>query len=140
MSRKLQQSLQGLKAVSLRQLLNSIGSKQSGNKAQLAERLGQQLIIPKLPFYGSSTGKTSTPRILSIDMGIKNLAYCLVTANLPKSGDDTLPDQAKPRIHVNAWERVSVLETEDPATPEDTEEIDLFSPAALAPVALRLVR
>jgi cruciform cutting endonuclease 1 len=135
-----QESLRSLKAASLRQLLNSIGSKQSGTKAQLAERLGRDLTIPKLTVSGHSASSIITPRILSIDMGIKNLAYCLTTADLPKSGDYDGLDIAKPRLHVSAWERVGAIENMDQVVLDGLEDNDLYSPAALAPVALRLVR
>jgi cruciform cutting endonuclease 1 len=140
MALKFQQSLQGLKATSLRHLLNSIGSKQSGNKAQLAERLGRDLAIPKLSVANDSANKLRAPRILSIDMGIKNLAYCLGTVDLPKSSSYEGMDITKPSLHVSAWERVGVLEDTEHSTSDNLEENDLYSPAALAPVALRLVR
>jgi cruciform cutting endonuclease 1 len=134
MTLKTVQSLQGLKATQLRQSLRLIGAKQTGNKVQLAERLFEEL---RLPVSASQhVAKQGLPgrTILSIDMGIKNLAYCVVNDKFQENGLDA---SRKNRFHISAWERLNVLE--DSRAEGSVIEGD-FSPASLVPVALRLIK
>ena len=141
-----------LKAPQLKLLAQCTGLKTTGNKDKLASSILGSLRDLKPRELGHNGGKTEEEtfpkdssttkegrRILSIDMGVKNLAYCLLDvpdlASLQTNGDDKiwLPPRhrstsvAGPGVispystlaTVRSWSRLSTasLAQEAPATP-----------------------
>ncbi|KAF2431851.1 Ydc2-catalyt-domain-containing protein [Tothia fuscella] len=133
-------SLPNLKLATLRSLLFSIGGKTSGTKPVLLSHLRRDVGISKL---GTGAGKTvgEKSRILSIDMGIKNLAFCVCDVTTKWKGIG---------IDVVAWKRIAVTgdSTSSPpekSTDESTEaetvlEDDPFGPRVLSATAYALVK
>ena len=112
-----------LKLIDLRLLAQKCGLQTSGTKPILAQRIGHALSsIPKLP---------PDTRILSIDMGIRNLAYCILDVpaapRLLRS-----PSKIQPSLH--AWQRLSLSRA------PQNGEIESFSPATLSSLAYKLLR
>ncbi|KAL3427657.1 hypothetical protein PVAG01_01167 [Phlyctema vagabunda] len=123
----------GLKLAQLKAVAFKCGIGSSGSKTVLAQRL----IDEGRPVIGH--GPT---RILSIDMGIRNLAYCLL--DLPARASKKKPG-------VIAWKRLNVSTTVSPTAPatvqtsigDETDvpmEKESFTPAALSAAAYDLLR
>jgi cruciform cutting endonuclease 1 len=106
-----------LKLSHLKSLAFQCGISTSGTKALLTDRLIDE-IVPALPDHGPK--RASPTRILSIDMGIRNLAYCIL---------DVPPDRSsttKASIpSVVAWRRIAVS-----SAPIPSQDIDSAMPAA----------
>lgn len=146
-----------LKNSGLRTLLHLIGAPSTGTKPVLLARLQDKLSLPTM----RSPRRSSTTRILSIDMGIKNLAYCVADVSIPSahpSASSRVPSQgidgeegssearSEPVMTVTAWRRVAVqalpaTTTPTPASVAATspssaaggeENPDPFHPRALA--------
>src|ERR1700710_2773753 len=112
-----------LRLVDLRLLAQKCGLQTSGTKPVLTQRIQDALAsAPKL---------RPNTRILSIDMGIRNLAYC--TLDVP-TGPRLLhaPSRIQPSLH--AWQRLSVS-----SAPMEGES-ESFSPATLSVLAYALLR
>ncbi|PSN64045.1 ribonuclease H-like protein [Corynespora cassiicola Philippines] len=91
----------GPKVATLQGLLSCIGALSSGRKDALITRLSRDLKRPLLP----SASKSNRPiRILSIDMGIKNLAFCVADIK----ARDTQNDPTE--MEFQAWRRFDVAE------------------------------
>jgi cruciform cutting endonuclease 1 len=133
----------------LRKLLLSIGSATSGKKELLLHRLPQDVQRSRLPILpGDGNGKT---RILSIDMGIKNLAFCVI--DIPRSLSEKQPStrksKTKPKIpvQVQAWRRLNVVDevaastlSTDLVPSEEAEEAeDPYTPSALSKIAFSIL-
>lgn len=120
-----------LKVAEIKPLLTAIGAKTSGTKAQLITQLERELRTPKfaIPHNDRPT------RILSVDMGIKNLAFCVC---------DVRKGTADKGVHleVRQWRRIGVLDVQGKEVPKANDENrdDPFGPASLSSAALRLVR
>lgn len=125
----------------LKSLLTKVGANTGGTKPALISRLSQDLRAPKLP--------PQSARILSIDMGIRNLAYCVCDVAPPQhpapatagteSAPPTPPDP--PALRVSKWERLA-LDRAFPgptATLSSSDASDPFHPRALSELAYRLV-
>jgi cruciform cutting endonuclease 1 len=143
-------------AVQLRALLARIGSVASGTKPALQARLAQDLQTPRLPLFpttefkassGQSQKKQPTTRILSIDMGIKNLAFCVADVNIsfnPQSNPSSPPTG---HISAIAWRRVDVAwetaKTNSDPLPKDSDggeaADDPFHPRNLSTMAHALL-
>lgn len=142
--------LSNLKATHLRALLTQIGAKSSGTKPQLLARLQREL-GPESQISKHGTGKheAGKQRILSVDMGIKNLAFCVAEPNSPSPTKD--PWRIPPlQMHITAWRRISVLQSRKPPNaspsaespdPSDAEDdVEPFAPKALSTTAYALVK
>jgi len=117
-----------LKLAQLKLLAFKCGISSSGTKPILIQRLHDEIASV------SQQGTKAKPyRILSIDMGIRNLAYCVLDVPA-KSNSKTLPT-------VRAWQRLAVS-----SPPPSTSDLPLvaakesFSPATLSATAYELVR
>lgn len=159
-----------LTVADLKALLTRIGSPTSGRKPVLAARLTQDLQVPRLPLSSkNATSRTKSgraqirnhkksARILSIDMGVKNLAFCVADASMQsrarqsrKSESDSEARQVEAKMHTIAWRRVDVMHEmaeanarhqlpigDHPVAPEPNLE-DSFHPRALARAAHALL-
>ena len=132
-----------------------IGSASSGTKSSLSDRFKQDLARPSSLRRRVETGggKDATSdqhdlRIVSIDMGIKNLAYCV--ANLRRSSPSNTPKQPSAAVDISAWKKIDLIERtrEYHTAPsnvgniEETDmdgDLDTFSLAVLSRTAYRLV-
>ncbi|KAI9828580.1 MAG: hypothetical protein M1819_006572 [Sarea resinae] len=153
MATSLSSRLSTLKIPQLKRIASLTGINTSGTKAVLTSRLLDELPIPKLKFehsHGpSNEGLVSAAtkdgrgrgrsRIISIDMGIRNLAYCVIDVPAP-----TLDDHNRSRggtikwepPRVLAWRRIAIAakgQGQRPQTP------DQFSPPTLSHLAYNLI-
>ncbi|KXJ97421.1 mitochondrial resolvase Ydc2 [Microdochium bolleyi] len=121
-----------LRAPQLRLLLKACGLASTGNKADLVERLDKARI--------SWQPSASKPRVLSIDMGLRNFAFALMSPARPTLAADPEkltatadPKQRDPRpIELHAWQRRELV----PAHAVPAE----FTPEKMAAVALDLLK
>ncbi|TVY51350.1 Cruciform cutting endonuclease 1, mitochondrial [Lachnellula cervina] len=109
-----------LKLAHLKHIAFKCGISSSGTKPILTQRLHDE--IASVSPCGT---KTKPSRILSIDMGIRNLAYCVLD----------VPSKKVPVIQ--AWQRLAVSSPPSDATPTVKES---FSPATLSSTAYDLLR
>ncbi|MCJ1287051.1 hypothetical protein MMC26_006398 [Xylographa opegraphella] len=130
-----------LKATQLKALATAIGLPSSGTKPVLTARLLASLPISKLyRRNGASTSSDQAPHILSIDMGIRNLAYCqlVLPASWPASKQATRP--ALPMVE--AWNRTAIAPRPVSVSSEalcGTQAKEPFDPATYAPYAHSLL-
>ncbi|KAH6674561.1 mitochondrial putative cruciform cutting endonuclease 1 [Halenospora varia] len=124
-----------LKAAQLRQIAYKCGISSSGTKPLLTQRLHDEFAL--VAQHGTKTKAAKPIRILSIDMGIRNLAYCIldVPTNPKKCGKVELPT-------IIAWHRLAV--STPPKTSKDalnkSKEKEDFSPPVLSQTAYTLLR
>lgn len=130
-----QQLLKSLKVARLKELLVAIGSRTTGTKDQLCRRLATDLHRPKL----ADDAPEKPTRILSIDMGIRNLGLCLATATFARSPSD---HRTTARLHVSHWQRLTLVDPPSSSSSADDEADSAgpFSPPALSTLATTLVR
>jgi cruciform cutting endonuclease 1 len=119
---------QTLKLTQLKQLAFKCGVSTSGTKPILTRRLHDEITL-------TPRQRPSSLRILSIDMGIRNLAYCILD----------VPESPKKLPSIRAWHRLAVstvLETPE-AQPEGIllpVVKESFNPATLSSAAYTLLR
>ncbi len=124
-----------LKLSQLQSLAFQCGVSTSGTKPVLTSRLVKEL-VPIVPNNGPKA--SIAPRILSVDVGIRNLAYCML--NVPS---DTFSNRTSPLPAVTAWRRLAVSSA--PAASGDEESLlprakEAFDPPTLSAAAYALVR
>ncbi|KAK1772421.1 mitochondrial resolvase Ydc2 [Phialemonium atrogriseum] len=132
----------GLTKLSLGQLRNltlQCGINRSGTKGVLIQRLDQTLRDHR-PLGPDA-------RVLSIDLGIRNLAYSLLSPPLARPSRAQRGSKAGPAVH--AWRPLSLApapgaaagdQDQGPADGADEALAADFSPASLSRIALRLVQ
>lgn len=129
----------GLKAAQLKHAAFLMGLPSTGTKSELERMILKRLQAP------SAISKRS--RIVSIDMGVKNLGLCAIESpDTIKSA--TPPGDKIPRLRIVDWKKLNVLASlqsnQDPtlADGENTERANLnataFTPSALSQTALIL--
>ncbi|KAG4422651.1 hypothetical protein IFR04_004272 [Cadophora malorum] len=143
-----------LKLAQLKQLAFKCGISTSGTKPVLIRRLQDEVNQSA----GDNGSKTKPVRILSIDMGIRNLAYCIldvpaqniswakIGTGLVMKGSGRSAKRPLPSIH--AWHRLAVSSPPTPAIPIDGEDAttkttipkEAFDPATLSQTAYTLLR
>ncbi|OJD35078.1 mitochondrial resolvase ydc2 [Diplodia corticola] len=117
MSKKVQGAIT---APQLRTLLARIGSGVGGNKPELAERLQSDLNVAKLQ-HGSKPG-----RILSVDMGIRNMACCVCDVSIQQPKKNSPTGSPRVKLNVLAWEPISVSDLAQ----QEEEQASSADPAA----------
>ena len=135
----------------LQALLTRIGSASSGTKSTLLARFQRDVQQPG--FFNRQHGRAPNEgvqsdklRIVSIDMGIKNLAFC--DAEISRVSANKQDFSA--HMHVLRWKKLDLMGStaskSSPSTAEDDsvedaadEEGDRFSPSALSKTAHRLI-
>ncbi len=155
-------ALSALKAVELKRLAFLAGLTNSGTKAEHLSRLPKELSVTRI--HNTSNTQSRSKRILSIDMGIRNLAYCVLDVPHPDTrktatrtpaatfADLTASRETMPTalrgLKLLAWERTAVSAASAvPATPadgtialpNDPVSKESFEPATLARLAYALV-
>ncbi|CAI9630618.1 unnamed protein product [Alternaria burnsii] len=138
-------------AKALQSLLVHIGAPSSGTKAVLQERFQRVIGKPLLP-NSQSPWRTSESasrkfRIMSIDMGIKNLAFCEAEVSYP------FTNSLDAGMEILRWEKINLTEathdeiherSEVTTTEQNTagadEESDPYSVDALSKTAYGLLR
>lgn len=154
------QTLQTLKSTQLHRLAEATGVKSSGTKAVLVERLEGEIPLCECPFLldsgmggdamksgtseksEKSAEKSTEMSILSIDMGIRNLAFThlLVRPHSRTSITDKAKAQARTgtkakiaaEVTLNAWRRLDITNDGIPSTfPGRAEEAKTTQSSAL---------
>lgn len=138
-------SLNALKAKALQHVAFLTGVPSTGTKAHILERLRESLQHARMP-----KGKT---RILSVDMGIRNLAYCVIDVPPRPLATDS-------KLRVQSWKRLDLVEKMKPQvlavtpSPESHDEVvedqpdtvstailkNSFTPSIMSKVALQVAR
>ncbi|RYP93769.1 hypothetical protein DL770_000141 [Monosporascus sp. CRB-9-2] len=130
-----------LKLAQLKRVAFLCGLATSGTKKDIAERISDAA-ESAAPVRQASRTTGDCPRILSVDLGLRNLAYSLLTpagVTNSVSSPGTVVSQsagAPPRVHLHAWRRHDLVG----ASPSAEKNGDAFSPAVLSATAVRLVR
>ncbi|KAF2467004.1 ribonuclease H-like protein [Lindgomyces ingoldianus] len=140
-----------LNVKALQFLLTQIGSATTGRKDVLLSRLEQNLKSSRFP---SAFKARESTRILSIDMGIKNLAFCVadVKAKIPGSKAAEAQNVFGMDMSIIEWRRLDVAEevarsqyravseTGAGFAGENVEAADPYTPAALSHTAYKLLK
>ncbi|KAK6825770.1 Ydc2-catalyt-domain-containing protein [Apiospora arundinis] len=132
-----------LKGAQLKTLCLACGLPTSGTKDVLKSRLEEAVLSARRP-----KGRPTARRILSIDMGLRNLAYSLIVPSGPLLSAPSAPPlkemhftssqpfRQPPRVLLEAWRRSDVAS-------EGTTQVverEQWAPSAMANLALELVR
>ncbi|KUJ12029.1 mitochondrial putative cruciform cutting endonuclease 1 [Mollisia scopiformis] len=119
------------KLAQLKHIAFKCGISTSGTKPILIQRLIDEI---------TSTPRNASPhtRILSVDMGIRNLAYCVLDVP-PTSRTKTASKKSLPSIL--EWHRLAVSSAPRQSADTDTPlEKEAFDPATLSSIAYKLLR
>ncbi|KAL1898864.1 hypothetical protein Sste5346_003275 [Sporothrix stenoceras] len=122
-----------LSLTALRDLAVLCGRNSSGTRAVLRADL-EEAMDETPPTM--TEAKKSPQRILSIDMGVRNLAYCLLEMPSSPKGGHSVPKLV-------AWERLSLIGGPEKDESEESAAklpASTFSPPSMATVAARLIR
>ena len=144
-----------LKLAELQRVALLCGLATSGTKADIRERIAD-VTADTADATGAGVPWRDR-RILSIDLGLRNLGYGLLTpAPEPRRKKPQDPSPlAPPRVKLHAWTRTDLVAPPAPPSPaaaadpglskreklkEKQRQSEAFSPAALSATAVRLVR
>ena len=136
-------NLSGLKSKSLQHVAFLTGVSSTGTKSHILEQLHASLRHARMP-----QGNT---RVLSVDMGIRNLAYCVIDVPADRYATNG-------KLHVQSWRRLDLLEkmrpevaVPSPISPskQAAEQPDIaaqailknsFTPSVMSKVALQVTQ
>jgi len=134
------QDLSKLKAGQLALVAQLCGINKSGSKPIVAERIVNSV----------QTAQPLTPecRVLSIDLGLRNLAYSLVELRWPKGKSPIAKEDKRSTLLVLDWQRLSLLpaqglkanQVDDDAGLSEPEAQKSVSSSRLSRIAVDLVR
>ena len=143
----------GLTSRALQVLLTRIGSASSGTKSKLFERFVRDVQRPS-PLQDKLNRSDEQPqrmlRLVSIDMGIKNLAFCDAEVSLPAAKTNA-GDRLNSTMNILRWKKIDLMHgnykescrdaTEDAEANTNVAEddADQFSPAVLSQTAYRVI-
>lgn len=134
--------------VQIKTLLARIGSGVGGTKPELTQRLYSDLDVPKLQDVSSS----KTGRILSVDMGIRNMAFCVCDVEVRRPSKSSSSTKPSVKLSVLAWAPISVSDlaaqeeqaASDPATKLSSQLSqagkESFRPSILSRAAYALLK
>ncbi|TPX17090.1 uncharacterized protein E0L32_003208 [Thyridium curvatum] len=120
----------------LQKLAFHCGLNSSGTRAAIANHVNSQL----------SSWKPAPPdsRILSIDLGVRNLAYSLLTAGGGRRHHEAVANavgaEASKPAQLHTWQRLALVPRRAGGPDGACEAAQDFSPAAMSDVAVRLVQ
>ncbi len=144
--------LSGLKLAHLKNAAVATGINSSGTKSDLSSRLLAELQdVPYVSSPKRGHAQAKEQRIISIDMGIRNLAYCVIVVNAQKDRSKASVKVSKARQElkslptVEGWTRIAVSSKAHPRTTDATngptaaKVKETFDPATYAQHAYTLV-
>ncbi|KAF2461600.1 mitochondrial resolvase Ydc2 [Lineolata rhizophorae] len=141
-----------LRVSQLKSLLFQMGRATTGTKPAMQAALKRALA------YDSNYFSSRPQRILSIDMGIRNLAFCVCDVDFNTYSATPTASPSIPTMNIIAWQRIAVLDmissasgTSQDCNPssstshgsnDDKSSMStlLFTPSTLAPTAHTLVK
>ncbi|KAJ4357692.1 uncharacterized protein N0V89_002268 [Didymosphaeria variabile] len=131
----------------MQEVLQRIGEATTGTKDVVQNRLLAKALCNKMPCSILRDGRDKKPRILSIDMGIKNLAYCVADVEKPT------PTRDSTHMNIRTWCRLDLSEAfrdyslggdqkslAKEAALEGREDEDLYTPQSLSRMAYWFLR
>ena len=123
------------KLAQLKRLAFKCGISTSGTKDVLIHRLQEEIPL-------AHHVKPKEARVLSIDMGIRNLAYCVLDVPPKLLSASTQSGRKKELIRIDAWHRIAVS---SPTSSDESPETSMpskesFSPGTLSASAYKLLR
>jgi cruciform cutting endonuclease 1 len=138
-----------LKGVHLKTLCIACGLPSSGTKRILSDRIIEA--VNTSTRHNDANRATEAPRVLSIDMGIRNLAFCLlgpeqqqqqkkklsrarITTRAQSADDDF---RSFPSVKLHAWRRADLVPADGLVAMHNAA--DVWSPASMAKLTLDLV-
>jgi cruciform cutting endonuclease 1 len=123
------------KLTQLKTLAFKCGISTSGTKSVLIQRLHDEIV--STPHHASKH-----TRILSIDMGIRNLAYCVLDAPPKLLKAPTKASKGKQLPRIESWHRIAVSSPPTAIDPEVSKQVvkESFSPATLSATAYNLLK
>ncbi|KAF1940777.1 ribonuclease H-like protein [Clathrospora elynae] len=138
-------------AKALQALLTRIGSASSGTKAVLQDRfsrdINKSLLFTRHPGWETSRPTDLKLRIVSIDMGIKNLAFCDAEISYPTK------NSLNATMEIVKWEKIDLVKTTrhlrshlpsskatERGSAEDDEDVDPYSLSVLSSTAYKLIK
>lgn len=143
---------------SLQALLTRIGSASSGTKSSLLARFQRDVQRPGFSYEQTkrrlerANSGCQKLRIVSIDMGIKNLAFCDAEVSHPATGNDNRFN-FDAHMDILRWKKLDLVSSakfnntgfkpkdahEAVDVPDTDADTDLFSPSVLSKTAYRLI-
>lgn len=134
--------LSACKSADLHRVANAIGSNTGGTKALLCSRLIKDLQQNRFAMpQDVQGGSTHQPeqRIVSIDLGIRNLAFCGI--KIPHAGDSCTCRPLVPIVY--EWVRIALSKQSTPSVSSDdtvrNKSKETFDPATYAQHAYRFI-
>ncbi|KAI1281687.1 mitochondrial resolvase Ydc2 [Xylaria sp. FL0933] len=134
-----------LRAEQLKRLSFLCGLPLGGRKDELITRLTAAAAAASnasSPSPARSRARNPGPVVLSIDLGIRNLAYSLMTpvsasaSSRKKTKASLSTGTSPPAIKLHAWQRLSLLDSAAAlSNSSDEDGVDAFAPAVLAKTA-----
>ncbi|KAL6714943.1 hypothetical protein ACLMJK_007203 [Lecanora helva] len=129
--------LHGCKSTQLKAIARAVGVNSSGTKSLLTTQLERHL--PHGHDKGNATTASPSKKhdIISIDMGIRNLAYCRIivpcSSSSAKASGDEIPV-------ISEWARIEIAKQANKAkNPKELKTKEVFDPATYSQYAFNLV-
>lgn len=137
--------LSGLKATQLKSLARATGIPNSGRKDELRHRISEELLTSVFLRDASHhvgpqrKGEGKELSVLSIDMGIQNLAFAHLIVRAPETLSETDDGRNKRLVTLNSWHRIGVQElgAASPATQDANTGPEVKLQSLLPPSAFR---
>ncbi|KAJ4316364.1 hypothetical protein N0V94_005503 [Neodidymelliopsis sp. IMI 364377] len=117
-------------AKALQALLARIGSASSGTKNDLLARVQRDIQRPGLFSIHHDRSaqhinvKDRKLRIVSIDMGIKNLAFCDAEISYPTADSASLPRSLDATMEILRWRKIDLIKSGSPVNDESQDDKD----------------